>query len=184
MKRVVRERQEELALDMKILEQVLEESRNEAEETLQKKLQRKDEERKYREYLQQQVRPCITLHEVHSITCVFCHCKIASSYLNNYFLNVFCCCFAWLFAFFFYRVVVIGLFIIKNFNCLQYEEEKRREKELDRLVEEDVKMMWAKRLHQWRLEKEARHRLMQDVMETRRKQLQEKRKVFEIVLCI
>ncbi|XP_076801276.1 cilia- and flagella-associated protein 53-like isoform X1 [Clavelina lepadiformis] len=56
----------------------------------------------------------------------------------------------------------------------QMEEEKRREKELDRLVDADVAAMWAKRIHQWKLEKEARNRLMMDVMETRRKQLQEK----------
>ena len=57
------------------------------------------------------------------------------------------------------------------------EEEKRRAKELDRLVDREMAAMWAKRLQQWRLEKEARHRLLQDVMETRRKQLEEKRKL-------
>ena len=55
MKRETQERQEELALDMKILEQLLEESRNEADESLQRKMQRKDEVQKYRKFLQEQV---------------------------------------------------------------------------------------------------------------------------------
>ena len=55
MKREAQERQEELALDMKILEQLLEESRNEADEEMQRRLQRKDEVQKYRKYLQEQV---------------------------------------------------------------------------------------------------------------------------------
>nr|CAB3228135.1 coiled-coil domain-containing protein 11-like [Phallusia mammillata] len=109
LQREAQERQEELALDMKILEQLLEESRNEAQEKVQKKAQKRDEEKKYRDYLRQQL-----------------------------------------------------------------EEEIRREKELDRLVEADVAAMWAKRVNQWKLEKEARNRLMLDVMATRRKQLQEK----------
>jgi len=41
-------------------------------------------------------------------------------------------------------------------------------------VEADVAAMWGKRLAQWKLEKEARNRLMQDVMETRRNQLKER----------
>ena len=56
IQREAKERQEELALDMKILEQLLEESRNEADENLQKRLQRKDEVQKYRSFLQEQVR--------------------------------------------------------------------------------------------------------------------------------
>ena len=55
MRREAQERQEELALDMKILEQLLEESRNEADEEMQRRLQRKDEVQKYRKYLQEQV---------------------------------------------------------------------------------------------------------------------------------
>ena len=55
LRRAAQERQEELALDMKILEQLLEESRNEAEEMLQRKIQMKEEDKKYREYLQKQV---------------------------------------------------------------------------------------------------------------------------------
>jgi hypothetical protein len=51
---------------------------------------------------------------------------------------------------------------------------KAREEELTRLVDADVAAMWDKRIQQWKLEKEARNRLMLDVMETRRKQLKEK----------
>nr|XP_004226085.1 cilia- and flagella-associated protein 53 [Ciona intestinalis] len=109
LQREAKEQQEELALDMKILEQLLEESRNEAHEMVERKHRRREEEQKYREFLQQQL-----------------------------------------------------------------EEETRREKELDRLIDVDVAAMWSKRIHQWKLEKEARNRLMRDVMETRRKQLQEK----------
>lgn len=109
LRRAAQERQEELALDMKILEQLLEESRNEAQEMLQRKIQMKEEDRSYREYLQKQI-----------------------------------------------------------------EEEKAREEELTRLVDADVAAMWDKRIQQWKLEKEARNRLMLDVMETRRRQLKEK----------
>jgi len=55
MKREAQDRQEELALDMKILEQCLEESRNEFQEKAQRRAQLKDEQRQYREYLKQQV---------------------------------------------------------------------------------------------------------------------------------
>ena len=44
------------------------------------------------------------------------------------------------------------------------------------MVDADVAAMWDKRIQQWKLEKEARNRLMLDVMETRRRQLKEKRK--------
>merc|ERR1712025_642551 len=59
----------------------------------------------------------------------------------------------------------------------QIEEEKAREEELTRLVDADVAAMWDKRIQQWKLEKEARNRLMLDVMETRRRQLKEKLEV-------
>lgn len=55
MRRAAQERQEELALDMKILEQLLEESRNEAMEQKQRKMQLREENQKYRKYLQEQV---------------------------------------------------------------------------------------------------------------------------------
>ena len=60
---------------------------------------------------------------------------------------------------------------------MQKEEEARREAEVDRLIDEDVEKMWQKKIAQWRIEREARNRLMQDVMETRKRQLQEKCKL-------
>jgi hypothetical protein len=55
-------------------------------------------------------------------------------------------------------------------------EEEMREKELDRLLDEEIEKMWQKRLRQWELEKEAREKLLQDVIDCRRQQLAEKRK--------
>ncbi|XP_071845360.1 cilia- and flagella-associated protein 53-like [Apostichopus japonicus] len=104
-----REIQEELALDMQILEKLLEDSRNEAMEITQRKKEMREEDQRYREYLQQQM-----------------------------------------------------------------EEEKRLEKELDAMIESEVKRQWQKRLDQWAKEKDARKRLMNDVLSTRRRQLQEK----------
>ncbi|XP_039257804.1 cilia- and flagella-associated protein 53-like [Styela clava] len=108
-RRAAQETQEELALDMKILEQLLEESRNEAHEIAENKKRMREENQRYREYLAQ-----------------------------------------------------------------MKEEERIREAEVDRLIDEDVEKMWQKKIAQWRIEREARNKLMQDVMETRKKQLQEK----------
>lgn len=51
MQKKAREEQEQLAFDLKMLEQLLEESRNEAMEQLQRKIELKEEDRRYREYL-------------------------------------------------------------------------------------------------------------------------------------
>ena len=56
----------------------------------------------------------------------------------------------------------------------QREEEEKREKELDDMVSAEVEKQWKQRLAQWRKEKEARRKLVNDVMETRKKQIQEK----------
>ena len=56
----------------------------------------------------------------------------------------------------------------------QKEEEEKREKELDDMVSAEVEKQWKQRLAQWRKEKEARRKLVNDVMETRKKQIQEK----------
>ncbi|XP_074650334.1 cilia- and flagella-associated protein 53-like [Tubulanus polymorphus] len=56
------------------------------------------------------------------------------------------------------------------------EEEKIREKELDRLLDEEVEKMWQKRIRQWDLEAEAREKLLSDVMQTRKQQIEEKRR--------
>ncbi len=52
--------------------------------------------------------------------------------------------------------------------------EKLREKELDEMVNSEVERQMKQRLAQWRKEKEARKRLLDDVMATRRRQIQEK----------
>lgn len=54
------------------------------------------------------------------------------------------------------------------------EEEKRREKELDILLKAELEQQWAKRLSQWRIEREARRKLMDDVIKTRKQQIEEK----------
>ena len=40
------------------------------------------------------------------------------------------------------------------------------------MVTAEVEKQWSQRLAQWRKEKEARKKLMNDVMETRKKQIQ------------
>ncbi|XP_018416510.1 PREDICTED: cilia- and flagella-associated protein 53 [Nanorana parkeri] len=109
MKRLARDQQEELALDMKIMEQIMQDSHDDTEEKRQRKLELHKEQQIYRQYLAQQL-----------------------------------------------------------------EEEKRQEREMDKLIETELEKSWAKRAEQLRREKEARNRLMKDVMDTRRLQIQEK----------
>ncbi|XP_073681358.1 cilia- and flagella-associated protein 53 [Garra rufa] len=109
MKRLARDRQEELALDMSILEQLMTEERDEKQDEVLKKLERQEEQRRYREYLAEQL-----------------------------------------------------------------EEQKQQEAETEQLFESELQQAWARRETQWRQEKTARDRLMKDVMDTRRLQIQEK----------
>jgi len=51
MRKKAKEEQEQLAFDLKMLEQLLEDSRNEAKEQLQRKIELREEDRRYREYL-------------------------------------------------------------------------------------------------------------------------------------
>ncbi|XP_053556378.1 cilia- and flagella-associated protein 53 [Bombina bombina] len=55
MRRLAREQQEELALDMKILEQIMQDSHDDTEEKHQRKLELRREQQIYREYLAQQL---------------------------------------------------------------------------------------------------------------------------------
>ena len=57
--------------------------------------------------------------------------------------------------------------IYREYLAEQARKEERREKELDTLVNAEVEKNWAKRLEQWRKEREARRKLMQDVLDTR-----------------
>lgn len=59
----------------------------------------------------------------------------------------------------------------------QMEEQKQQEAEMEQLMESELQQAWARREGQWRLEKAARDRLMKDVIDTRRLQIQEKRKL-------
>lgn len=104
-----KEEQEQLAFDLKMLEQLLEESRNEAMETMQRKRELREEDRRYREYLKQLM-----------------------------------------------------------------EEEKIREAELEKMIQREVEAAWEKRIDQWRQERKARKLLLDDVMQGRAKQIQER----------
>ena len=106
LKRQAKEVQEELALDMKILEELLVSTKNEAQETLARKRQRMQEMQQYRQHLIEQK-------------------KI----------------------------------------------EQMREKELDSLINVEVEKQWNKRVENWRMEKQARNKLMKDVLEDRKIQV-------------
>lgn len=108
-KRMAKEVQEELALDMKILEKLLEESRNEAMEITQRKKELRQEDQRYRKYLQEQMRL-----------------------------------------------------------------EQQREAEIDRMISAEVERQWQKRLSQWAKERNARKRLMEEVLAIRRQQVEER----------
>ncbi|XP_063815305.1 cilia- and flagella-associated protein 53 [Pseudophryne corroboree] len=109
MKRLARDQQEELMLDMKIMEQIMQDSQDDTEEKHLRKLELQKEQQTYRQYLAQQL-----------------------------------------------------------------EEEKRQEHEMDKMIEAELEKSLAKRAEQLRLEKEARNRLMKDVLDTRRLQIKEK----------
>ncbi|XP_069483068.1 cilia- and flagella-associated protein 53 isoform X2 [Ambystoma mexicanum] len=109
MKRLAREQQEELILDMKILEQLLKDTQDDTLEKKQRKEEMRKEELIYREYLANQL-----------------------------------------------------------------EEEKRQEKEMEKMIEAELEKSLAKRAEQTHLEREARYRLLREVMETRHLQICEK----------
>lgn len=60
----------------------------------------------------------------------------------------------------------------------QAKEEERVERELDALINSEVAKQWAKRTEQWKREREARAKLMQEVIESRKQQIQEKCKLY------
>lgn len=107
--KAARELQEQLAFDLKILEQLLEDSRNEAMEDAKRKRELREEGQRYRTYLRQ-----------------------------------------------------------------MQEEEAAHAAQLERLVDAEVEKAWQKKLAQWRLEKEARRKLLHDVLEGRKQQVQDK----------
>jgi len=109
MKRTAKEMQEQLAFDLQILEQLLEESRNEAMEDAKRKRELREEGQRYRAELQR--------------------------------LN---------------------------------EEEAAAEADLDRLCDMEVEKAWQRKLSQWRLEKEQRRKLLQEVLAARQQQVADK----------
>ncbi|XP_015267704.1 PREDICTED: cilia- and flagella-associated protein 53-like [Gekko japonicus] len=109
MKRLGQARQEELALDMKVLDHILQQAQEDTEEQKRRKKELLKEQQMYRAYLAEQL-----------------------------------------------------------------EEEKRLEREMDKLREEEMARMWAKRAEREKRGKEARERLLKEVLDTRQLQLQEK----------
>lgn len=64
--------------------------------------------------------------------------------------------------------------IYRQYLAQQWEEEKAQEKELDRILEEEKEKKLAEKDKELRLEKEARKQLVNEVMCTRKLQVQEK----------
>jgi len=69
----------------------------------------------------------------------------------------------------------------ENLRFMQYcamnrKEEEEREKELERVVNDEVEKKWAQTMEQYRLEREARKQLMANVMKTRQQQTEERSK--------
>ena len=62
--------------------------------------------------------------------------------------------------------------------------EAQREIEMEKLVDMEVEKMWQKRLAQWKLEKQARQNLLQEVLAGRQQQVQKKCKLTLFLLGI
>ena len=57
------------------------------------------------------------------------------------------------------------------------KEEEDREKDLERIVNEEVEKKWAHTMEQYKLEREARKQLLANVMKTRQEQIEERSKL-------
>ena len=55
------------------------------------------------------------------------------------------------------------------------DDERRRERELESVCDAEVERMWEQRVRQWRAEKAARQKLLDEVVEARRQQIQQRR---------
>jgi len=69
----------------------------------------------------------------------------------------------------------------ENLRFMQYcamnrKEEEEREKELERLVNDEVEKKWAQTIKQYQFEKDARKKLLANVMKTREQQIEERSK--------
>ena len=54
-------------------------------------------------------------------------------------------------------------------------DEEQREKEIDKLCDVEVENMWQRKIAQWRVERQARKKLLEQVMDGRRRQVEDKR---------
>ena len=64
------------------------------------------------------------------------------------------------------------------------QEQADREKLLEKLVNEEVEKQWAKKMEQYRKEREARRRLMDNVLKSREQQIEERSELIGIVQSI
>lgn len=70
----------------------------------------------------------------------------------------------------------------ENLRFMQYcamnrKEEQDKEKALEEFVNDEVEKQWARKMNQYKMERDARKRLMQQVMQTRQEQIDEKSKL-------
>ncbi|PWA24044.1 hypothetical protein CCH79_00019107 [Gambusia affinis] len=109
MRRLAQEQQQELETDMKILQQIDREDTEKRQEEAQRKVERCEEQRRYRQYLAEEL-----------------------------------------------------------------QKQKKEEQETEQLIEENLKETWRKREEESRLRREARDRLMEEVLQTQLLQIQTK----------
>ena len=62
---------------------------------------------------------------------------------------------------------------IKFFSKARFEAQ--REAELDEMMEEEMKLLWKKRIEEYKKERASRDKLLQEVIDVRRDQIQRKR---------
>ena len=60
------------------------------------------------------------------------------------------------------------------------KDEQEREKKLEEMICEEVEVKWQKDLAKYRLEREARKKLLENVLDTRRQQIEEKSKLLVV----
>jgi len=70
----------------------------------------------------------------------------------------------------------------ENLRFMEYcnktrQEKEEREKLLEKLVNEEVEKQWAKKMQQYRMEREARRRLMNNVIMSREQQIEERKQI-------
>ena len=70
----------------------------------------------------------------------------------------------------------------ENLRFMQYcamnrKEDEEREKELERIVNEEVEKKWAQTIKQYKMERDARQKLLANVMKSREQQIEERSKL-------